>query len=277
MRAYHRVDPLMDERKGHYTPAQFGAFLKVQLVAGRQTKRGSFRSVAALKAMLPGPYAKHVDHLIAEGDLDLMADGTVYLDGWNEWQEGDLTVRDRMARLRNRQRNNDRNQAVPEPSQRTGPPPSPQTPLPPPHVGDGVGVGVDGPPADEPEPEWPALTWLANHGCYVRPGNGYHQHLVTATQSHGVDALIGAMERLAKLGTKQGDVKGFVFGAIDALNAKVRPNVRELEKADAQAASSKRATDSAARTKVRIHDSGYHVDVPDPACPRCAETNQGAA
>jgi hypothetical protein len=105
MRAYHRVDPLMDERKGHYTPAQLGAFLKVQLVAGRQTKRGTFRSVAAIKAMLPASYVRYVDFLVAEGDLDVMPDGTVYLDGWQEWQEGDLTVGERMARLRNRHRN----------------------------------------------------------------------------------------------------------------------------------------------------------------------------
>lgn len=105
MRAYHRVDPLMDERKGHYTPAQFGAFLKVQLLAGRQTNRGRFRSIAALKNLLPTSYVRFVDFLVDEGDLAVLTDGTVYVDGWDEWQEGDLTVKDRMARLRNRQRN----------------------------------------------------------------------------------------------------------------------------------------------------------------------------
>lgn len=104
MRAYHRVDPLMDERKGHYSPAQFGAFLKIQLLAGRQTRRGWFRSVAALKGMLPGSYLKHLAFLIAEGDL-IEQEGQLYVDGWEEWQEGDLTVGDRMARLRNRRRN----------------------------------------------------------------------------------------------------------------------------------------------------------------------------
>jgi len=105
MRAYHRVDPLMDERKSHYSPAQFGAFLKVQLVAGRQPKRGCFRSIQALKGALPGAYVRHVDFLVAERDLTVKRDGTVYVDGWDEWQEGDLTVRDRMAALRNRRRN----------------------------------------------------------------------------------------------------------------------------------------------------------------------------
>jgi len=133
VRAYHRVDPLMDERKGHYTPAQLGAFLKVQLVAGRQTNRGHFRSVAALRAILPATYTRHVDFLLAEGDLDVLADGSVYVDGWREWQEGDLTVKDRMARLRNRQRNGTVTPTVTRPS-----PTAIRS-----SVGVGIGVGGD--------------------------------------------------------------------------------------------------------------------------------------
>lgn len=106
MRAYHRVDPLMDERKSHYSPAQFGAFLKVQLVAGRQTHRGRFRSIDALRGALPAAYARHVQFLLDEGDVVVNGGGEVYVPGWDEWQEGDFTVRERMARLRNKRRNN---------------------------------------------------------------------------------------------------------------------------------------------------------------------------
>ena len=102
----------MDERKSHYTPAQMGAYLKVQLVAGRQTRRGRFRSMAALVGALPAPYARHMAFLLAEGDLVQVPDGSIYVDGWDEWQEGDLTVRDRMAALRNRRRNSNRNGGV---------------------------------------------------------------------------------------------------------------------------------------------------------------------
>jgi hypothetical protein len=116
VRAYHRVDPLMDERKSDYTPAQFGAYLKVQLVAGRQKDRGRFRSVKALAGALPGSYARHIPFLIEQRDIVEANDGTVYVDGWDEWQEGDITVKERMARLRNRQRNNHRNNGVTRPS-----------------------------------------------------------------------------------------------------------------------------------------------------------------
>jgi hypothetical protein len=128
MRAYHRIDPLMDERKSDYTPAQFGAFLKVQLLAGRQTRRGRFRSIQALTGALPSAYARHVRFLVEHRDLIVAKDGSVYVDGWDEWQEGDLTVRERMARLRNRHRNDSRNEAVTQPS--------------PTATRSGVGVGV---------------------------------------------------------------------------------------------------------------------------------------
>ena len=57
----------------------------------------------------------------------------------------------------------------------------------------------DAPASDDPwnEPEGEALTWLARHGCDVRPtGNGYHQKLVLAVENHGVNAVIGMFDRL---------------------------------------------------------------------------------
>jgi len=109
IRAYHRLDPLADERKAHYTPAQFGAFIKVQLLLGRQTHRGRFSSITALRAALSGAYARHLEFLVKQHDLVVQADGSVYMPGWDEWQEGDLTVGERMRRLRLRQRDIDRN------------------------------------------------------------------------------------------------------------------------------------------------------------------------
>lgn len=83
--------------------------------------------------------------------------------------------------------------------------------------------------ADETE----AVSWLAKHGCYVAPGNGFRNHVVTMVQSHGINAVIGMLDRLAAEGMKSGDTRGYVFGAKDALNARHRPNLAELEKAEA--------------------------------------------
>ena len=107
LRAYYRIDPMMDENKSHYTPAQFGAFLKVLLLAGRQRHRGRFRSRAALIGSLPAAYAKLVPFLIEQRDLVEQSDGTILLLGWDDWQEGDFTVRERLERLRKRRLNGD--------------------------------------------------------------------------------------------------------------------------------------------------------------------------
>lgn len=98
-------------------------------------------------------------------------------------------------------------------------------------------------PWDDPEQE--ALAWLSRHGCDVRPGNGYHRKLITAVEVYGVNAIVGMFDRLAEAGTRRGDIKGFLFGATDALDARSRPNLRELEAED-------RADETAAARQRRI-------------------------
>ena len=112
MKAYLRFDPMMDESKGHCSPGQFGAFVKIVCLASRQKDRGRFRSMDALRRMLSPAYARHLPFLISEGDVVELPDGRAYIDGWDEWQEGDWTVAERMARLRDKGRNN----VSPEPS-----------------------------------------------------------------------------------------------------------------------------------------------------------------
>jgi len=51
-------------------------------------------------------------------------------------------------------------------------------------------------------------------------------------EAHGVNAVVGMFDRLASAGTKHGDVKGYVFGAKDALDQRTRPNLKELDKED---------------------------------------------
>jgi hypothetical protein len=132
VKAYLRFDPMMDESKGHCTPAQLGAFVKIVCLASRQKERGRFRSMAALRKMLSPAYARHLPFLIEEGDVVELPDGRAYIDGWDEWQEGDWTVAERMARLRDKGRNN----VSPEPS--------------PTAIGIGIGIGISG--ANAPSP-----------------------------------------------------------------------------------------------------------------------------
>jgi hypothetical protein len=104
VKAYVRFDPLTDERKAYYTDGQFRAFMLLIFAGARQNPRGRFRSDAQLRALL-GRHARYVPFLVDQGDIRALGGGEIYIDGWDEWQEGDLTVGDRMARLRNRQRN----------------------------------------------------------------------------------------------------------------------------------------------------------------------------
>ena len=104
-RAYLRVDPAMYERKldqGYAVP-QIGAFLGCLCLADSQSHRGRFRNLSVLRALL-GPAARHVPFLVERHDLVVDDRGRVYVDGWDEWQEGDWQVKERLARVRNKHR-----------------------------------------------------------------------------------------------------------------------------------------------------------------------------
>ena len=96
-RAYLRMDPNIDQH-----PDPLGMVLLL-CAAHRQPHRGRFKSMAVLTRLLG---RARIAKLSERGDVVTLDDGVLYVDGWDEWQEGDLTVRDRMARLRARDRNN---------------------------------------------------------------------------------------------------------------------------------------------------------------------------
>jgi hypothetical protein len=77
------------------------AFVACLCHADQQSERGRFRNERLLKVLLE-KRARWVPFLIAHGDLVVLPDGRLYVDGWDEWQEGDLTVPERMVRLRAR-------------------------------------------------------------------------------------------------------------------------------------------------------------------------------
>jgi hypothetical protein len=123
-RAYIRTDPGLFQRKAlgirdeHSRPAPYPsdavvAFLGCLCLAEEQPKRGRFASERILRELLGGPdgqgrrYARQLPFLIEHGDLVRLPSGLLYVDGWDEWQEGDVTVPERMARLRNKKARRD--------------------------------------------------------------------------------------------------------------------------------------------------------------------------
>lgn len=96
------------------------------------------------------------------------------------------------------------------------------------------------------------MTWLAKHGCAIRPGNGYHRTLVTAVERHGAIAIRLALDELSAAGMPDGDIKGLLFGAIDSLDATKRPGRPAVARAGDDksfVAASERHRRGVARTK----------------------------
>ena len=103
MRAYLRLDPNATDRKSDYPDGAFRAFFETLCHAEQQPQRGRFRN-RKLLAVLLERRARWIPYLIEHGDLVETKSGKLYVDGWDEWQEGDVTVSERMRRLRSRQR-----------------------------------------------------------------------------------------------------------------------------------------------------------------------------
>lgn len=105
-RAYLRLDPAFFERKAiqqEYPAGSFTALAGSLCLAESQPQRGRFRDERLLRALL-GQYGRYVPFLVQRGDLVVEKDGRVYIDGWDEWQEGDWKVGERVKRIRGRER-----------------------------------------------------------------------------------------------------------------------------------------------------------------------------
>ncbi len=100
MRAYLRLDPELNDKKADYPDGAFAAFVDLLCCAEQQPHRGRFKSLSILRAYM-GRRARWVPFLLDKCDLT-MIDGTYYVDGWDEWQEGDWKVAERVRRIRSR-------------------------------------------------------------------------------------------------------------------------------------------------------------------------------
>lgn len=97
-RAYLRIDPNIDQ---HPDPL---SMVRAMCAAARQPERGRFREPAVLERAVG---RRQYRAMVERGDVIKADPGPgVYLDGWDEWQEGDLTVGERMRRMRDRRKRN---------------------------------------------------------------------------------------------------------------------------------------------------------------------------
>src|ERR1700694_3018096 len=114
MRAYLRLDPQLVEKTltARYTPSQVCTFVMLLTQAEHQPKRGRFRTLGLLREALDAAaeragkgarLSQHLSFLIDQGDVVQTEQGW-YVDGWDEWQEGDWKVAERVTRIRARQR-----------------------------------------------------------------------------------------------------------------------------------------------------------------------------
>lgn len=94
-RAYLRIDPNIDQ----VYPELRKTFVGLLCAAHRQPERGRFRDRALVEALCGKAFVKQA---YTRGDLTDLEDGRPYVTGWDEWQEGDLTVAERMRRVRDR-------------------------------------------------------------------------------------------------------------------------------------------------------------------------------
>lgn len=97
-KAYLRIDPNLDSTHPHP-----GDMVAIICAANRQPRRGYFKSADLAVRVLGGTVYRRA---VQRGDLIQNGSG-VYVDGWDEWQEHDWTVGERMRRLRARRRHND--------------------------------------------------------------------------------------------------------------------------------------------------------------------------
>jgi hypothetical protein len=88
------MDPNLDQT--HPDP---GGFVRLLCAASRQPQRGRFSSRQLLDTILGKGLASR---LVQRRDVVPIEGGRWYVVGWDEWQEGDLTVGERQRRIRDR-------------------------------------------------------------------------------------------------------------------------------------------------------------------------------
>lgn len=114
-RAYIRLDPEFADRKEDYPDGAFASLIALFCAAAVHSRQGTFKSEKLVRVIL-GRRARWLKYLLEHSDVRRLDDGSLYIDGWEEWQEGNWKVAERMQRVRSKRnkgrhinRNKDRN------------------------------------------------------------------------------------------------------------------------------------------------------------------------
>ncbi len=232
-RAYLRLDPDFATRKGAYPDGPYRALIDTFCAAEAEPKRGSFRSMAVLRAVI-GKSARHLPYLFQHNDLIQLPDGRIYVVGWDEWQEGNWQVAERMRRVRER-REGVTSETVTTVTPMTVTmvtPPAVTVPSEPLAVsGKPLAVAVSNAPASDERydaPEMNCLSWLAKHKVALSETNGLRIKLIGLVEEFGSERVIGTFDRLVRAGVQDGDARNFVFKAEELLRP--GPDLKALQR-----------------------------------------------
>lgn len=222
-KAYLRLDPNIDQ---HDDP---GAMVVLLCEANRQIPRGRFSNLTRLRQILG---SKRLGVAIERGDLVWLSGSTYYVDGWDEWQEGDITVGERMFRMRGRRRNAAVTETYPLPLL------SPDPSLPPP-----LGVGVDESASalslrareGLSEEETEVFATFAKLGAAIREESTLGRRLLSLIERRGAAAVLEVGKMLGEKGEKLSD-RQLVLGAENFLDKiPIAKEIRAEQIADEEA------------------------------------------
>lgn len=211
-RSYLRLDPDFAERKRAYPDGPYRALVDVLCAAEYEPKRGQFRNMAILRAVI-GRSARHLPYLFAKGDISLSPDDRIDVVGWDEWQEGNWQVAERMRRVRAR-----REGLVTVPTVTTAlQAPDVPTVMVSSEAVSGKRLAVSGLAAAngahaDSDPYDEAVRWLASRNAWVNSPK-IQTELARLVDRKGLEVVIGAMAAVP--GAE--DAAQFVYGARNAL------------------------------------------------------------
>jgi hypothetical protein len=94
-KAYLRLDPDIDSKH----PDNGWNYIRLLCAANRQRPRGYFHSRETFLSIFGKTLART---FFERGDVEEAPGGKVYVCGWGVWQEGDLTVAERVSRIRSK-------------------------------------------------------------------------------------------------------------------------------------------------------------------------------